>query len=818
MAKKVQQLRPETVAQYAQAYIAQGWQVIPIWPIRDDGRCGCGNPDCDRAGKHVALETGVKEASSDIDKVSEWFENEQKFGIAIVTGKPSGISGLDIDMKDGKAGDLALDTIRGNNAMPSAPQVLTPTGGFHYYFKYNGDVRTAKEPYGANTAIDTRNDNGYLIAPPSLHAAGGVYKWADDTWRKELPEWPEWLKKPDDEKDKKKAKQKERFDPKNPAAVASLSHALRFVDFTDYDRWLQVGFILGRAFGWNEQGLAIYLEWASQAGSKFDHKKTTNTYLKDSRKVPKNPRTTASIYEWAQENEAYQPLETEVVREFQIVEDESDLPRMADEIASIAAHCESVFRRNGELVFLANDFSLYHHTPKTLQIELSRKIAYLSPGKTGRLVSKAVPEKLAQAVLERRGEGARSLVGFSPFPIFRGNWSLVTDTGYDETTGVWVNCPLALEIDADADNMAVLDDLLVDFPFASPIDRSVFMACLFTVGLRHLFDTAPMFGFSAYAAGSGKGLLTDIISMIWYGRRSVKSLWPAMEEELAKNIAADLRSGEMMIVYDNIDRGEKVHDPNLCAVLSAPEVRMRILGKSEKILLNTKATFMATGNDLTVTGDTARRCFTCIIDVRDASPERRTGFEHPDLMGYIRERRPAILAAAIGAILKWVTAGQPDSGFRKGSFEDWSRIIDGVLVANGCESLATYSNMGRATANDEAGEAETTWIGLLSETLFVEGDARFSTIEITERINSNSELRESFRSLYSQIVVVSRKYGSGAADSTRDVNTTTVGKLMNTIKGRWRKIDKRLYRITLYLDRISKQRRWALEEAKDPSK
>lgn len=807
---KVRNIRPETVAEFALAYVALGWQVIPIWPIRDDGRCACGNPDCDRAGKHVALKNGVKDASSDPEVVRQWFVDEPKYGIAIVTGKTSGISGLDIDMKDGKAGDLALNNLRGSEAMPSAPQVMTPTGGFHFYFKYNPAVKTAKEPFGPGTAIDTRNDNGYLIAPPSIHAAGGKYSWADETWRKDLPDWPEWLKKPDDPKAEKK-KAKERFDPKDPRAVAALTHALQFVDPLDYDRWVKVGFILGRAFQWKPEGFQVYSEWSAKAGSKFDHKKTSNTYNKDSRKVPRNPLTTASIYEWAQENDAFIPLEHEIDREFKIIEDRADMPRIIDEIASIAVHSDSIYRRNGELVFLANDSMIYRHTPKTLALELSRKIAYLSEGKGGRLSANPVPEGIAATVLERRGEGARSLVGFSPFPIFRSNWSLVTDAGYDDVTGVWIDCPLALEIDAEADNIAALDELIVDFPFASPVDRSVFYAALFTVGLRHLFDTAPMFGFSAFAAGSGKGLLTDIISMVWYGRRSVKSLWPSNEEELAKNIAADLLSGEMLIVYDNIDRGEKVHDPNLCAVLSSPEVRLRVLGKSEKVLLNTKATFMATGNDLTPTGDTARRTFVCIIDVPDDAPERRTKFAHPDLLGFIRENRPALLSAAIGAILKWIVAGQPDSGFRKGSFEDWSRIIDGILTANGLETLASYGSMGRATAPDESAEAETTLLETFGDLLFVEEKDRFSTVDVTNRINANTELRETFRSLYGQIVFGgSRK--RLVAEDTRDINVNNVGKLLSAIKGRWRRAgEKRMVRLVLTVDRKTKQRRWTLE-------
>ena len=36
----------------ALAYTQQGWFVFPVWGVRLDGRCECGNPKCKNTGKH----------------------------------------------------------------------------------------------------------------------------------------------------------------------------------------------------------------------------------------------------------------------------------------------------------------------------------------------------------------------------------------------------------------------------------------------------------------------------------------------------------------------------------------------------------------------------------------------------------------------------------------------------------------------------------------------------------------------------------------------------------------------------------------------
>lgn len=83
-------------------------------------------------------------------------------GIALITGKISGITVIDLDTG-------SQDTLWGIKT----PTVKTGSGGRHYYFKY-----TEKLLQGANSTlkIDIRNDGGYAIMPPSV-TTKGIYEW-----------------------------------------------------------------------------------------------------------------------------------------------------------------------------------------------------------------------------------------------------------------------------------------------------------------------------------------------------------------------------------------------------------------------------------------------------------------------------------------------------------------------------------------------------------------------------------------------------------------------------------------------------------------
>jgi len=101
------------------------------------------------------------------EEVDRWFVND-KINFGIVTGKISGITVVDIDVKSG-----GLETLE-KLGLPPTWIVKTGGGGWHYYYKYCAETgQTA----GIYQGVDIRNDGGQVVAPPSLHTSGNRYEW-----------------------------------------------------------------------------------------------------------------------------------------------------------------------------------------------------------------------------------------------------------------------------------------------------------------------------------------------------------------------------------------------------------------------------------------------------------------------------------------------------------------------------------------------------------------------------------------------------------------------------------------------------------------
>lgn len=103
--------------------------------------------------------------------------------ICIKTGRDSNLSILDIDSKNPDAIKIIQNKVPNifNN-----PHVQSPSGGFHFYFKYNHQTRTIT---GGENGIDVRSDGGLVIAPPSKNTKG-EYKWIKEIDINALSEFP----------------------------------------------------------------------------------------------------------------------------------------------------------------------------------------------------------------------------------------------------------------------------------------------------------------------------------------------------------------------------------------------------------------------------------------------------------------------------------------------------------------------------------------------------------------------------------------------------------------------------------------------------
>jgi Bifunctional DNA primase/polymerase, N-terminal/AAA domain/Primase C terminal 1 (PriCT-1) len=162
-------------------YAKQGWPVFPLHqPF--DGRCSCGDTDCESPAKHPRTTHGLKDGTTDKDTVRAWWTKWPDANIGIVTGAISRLIVIDLDSAEAKD---KLKEFLPDYDLTAAPRSRTGRG-WQLFFKHPGV--TVPNRAGIMPGLDVRGDGGYVVAPPSIHANGKVYKW--EVPNGELPKLP----------------------------------------------------------------------------------------------------------------------------------------------------------------------------------------------------------------------------------------------------------------------------------------------------------------------------------------------------------------------------------------------------------------------------------------------------------------------------------------------------------------------------------------------------------------------------------------------------------------------------------------------------
>lgn len=156
----------------AQAYAFRGWPVLPLEPRNK-------RPLVDQ---QLGLFHGLKQATTNVTDIKEWWSKHPTANIGLRTGVVFDV--LDLDGRDAyTALNLIAPKYRHDGPLASTGK------GYHLYFAASGSKNHAGL---AGVPMDFRGDNGYVVAPPSVHPSGHAYVWARDS--ESLPEVPDWLR------------------------------------------------------------------------------------------------------------------------------------------------------------------------------------------------------------------------------------------------------------------------------------------------------------------------------------------------------------------------------------------------------------------------------------------------------------------------------------------------------------------------------------------------------------------------------------------------------------------------------------------------
>jgi hypothetical protein len=367
----------------------------------------------------------------------------------------------------------------------------------------------------------------------------------------------------------------------------------------------------------------------------------------------------------------------------------------------------STFQRDGHLVTVAawqakedetvrreSGAPIVREVPAPLLWErLSAAIRWMRfDARKDELVPCDPPQTIVSAVL-CRGEwpGVRELKGVVTAPVLRPDGSVLDRPGYDAATGLLFApsgpCERVPDRPTRAEALAARDVLLevvCDFPFAEPAHRSAWLAALLTPFARPALgeSNAPLFLVDGNTRGCGKSRLVDCISIIVTGRSAPRQQFTLNVEELDKRVVAHLLAADPLVLFDNVvgDFGGPVLDKLITA---EGWYASRLLGKNDAgaaLKMRNNTTWYATANNATLLGDMVRRAIHVRLATPLEHPEERADFRHADLLAWVRQERPRLLAAALTVLRGWFVAGKPETKLGAfGSFETWSAILRNVL-------------------------------------------------------------------------------------------------------------------------------------------
>ncbi len=277
-----------------------------------------------------------------------------------------------------------------------------------------------------------------------------------------------------------------------------------------------------------------------------------------------------------------------------------------------------VFCRGGVLVKVVTDDSTRIHelSPALIRESLAANCKFIQMvTKRGKAqIVDAHPPAHAVNALHNRGEypGVRKLVGVVPFPVVRPDGSVALEYDYDPATELFRRLSrrlprprathprgrpqggrnssrrggrLSLRAGMPQVGMAGTG---ADRAAASPDRRAV-----------------PMWLIDANVRGSGKSLLVELVGLIVLGRDAARMSQPSDDDECRKRITSLVMAAETLVLLDNIDR--PLGCASLDAVLTSATWSDRVLGENRTFTGRVTMTFAATGNNVGLQADTARR-------------------------------------------------------------------------------------------------------------------------------------------------------------------------------------------------------------------
>ena len=323
-------------------------------------------------------------------------------------------------------------------------------------------------------------------------------------------------------------------------------------------------------------------------------------------------------------------------------------------------------------------------------------------------------------------------------PFLRPDGTVCQTPGYDAATATYLASQGLDDLDVpNSPDQALISkcveylmgEWLGDFPFETTADRANALALVLTPFIRGSVPLMPLGILNGLHMGVGKNLMADVMSLMSSGDVAEPLAMPSTDDEVRKQITAVFQSGSDAFVFDE---AHTLESKQLARALTSRTYTDRILGESRQGKFPNKVTWMALGNQVQVNGDMARRVFHVKLKPGSATPYDREGdtYRHPDLMAWTQANRHTLVRAALTVVRGWYAAGQPQHsrGWTMGSFEQWDRMLSGILGHAGVTGFLANERQHRS----ESDFSTSYWRNHLAWLQTQFGDRAFTTGEVRQ--------------------------------------------------------------------------------------
>lgn len=350
-----------------------------------------------------------------------------------------------------------------------------------------------------------------------------------------------------------------------------------------------------------------------------------------------------------------------------------------------------MFQRDGQALRLEQDHDELHlrkFTPEKVRYEFARIVKWLHKGKQS-----VAPLYVAADMLAANPLPLPYINRIVRVPVFSANGKLKTEPGYDSGSenylafanhyGSHSVSPNPSDEEIREAKSLILDDVLIDFPFVSNADRANAVALMLLPFVREMIDgPTPCHLIDSSANGSGKTLLAECLLFPSQHRFPGNVSEIGSNEEVEKSLFAMLIAREPIIFLDNINA--RVSSGILANYITAETKSGRLLGQSVTIQVPVRCVWVATGANIELSNENARRCLYIRLVPDVENPEGRTTFKHTFLKEWIVNHSAKLAWAAHTIIQRWIAKGKPPPSTPPiGSFERWHFVIGGILQEAG---------------------------------------------------------------------------------------------------------------------------------------